>query len=158
MNYNYLGNFSWLIPNKLGGSDIPGRYNELAQDLKWLKSQGVGAIVTLTEQPLSQRELKGFEYLHIPIIDMTAPAFEQIEEFVQFTGSRIRKKKPVVAHCHAGIGRTGTMLACYLVSKGAEPKKALQEVKLKRGYDLFTPEQYEAVQLYSWARKTGAKR
>jgi len=158
MDYNYLGNFSWLIRKKLAGSDIPGRYSELAQDLEWLKARGIGAIVTLTEQSLPRKELKGFEYLHIPVVDMTAPTTGQIEKFIKFIDRMAKKNKPVVAHCHAGIGRTGTMLACYLVSKGYEPKKALSEVKYRRGYDLFTPEQHEAVELYSWAKIKGAKR
>ena len=153
----YLGNFSWVIPKKLGGCDLPGRYSELAHDVAWLGEQGVGAIVTLTEQPLSREALDGMEYLHIPVIDMTAPTFEQIEQFVKFVDRMSRKKKCVVVHCHAGIGRTGTMLASYLVAKGAEPKKALEEVRRTRGYDLFTPEQYEAVELYHWARTRKAK-
>ncbi|VVC03045.1 Dual specificity phosphatase, catalytic domain [Candidatus Burarchaeum australiense] len=157
MNSTYFGNFSCVLPKKLGGCDLPGRYNHIDEDLKWLKAQGVGAIVTLTEQRLSSEKLGSFEYLHIPVIDMTAPTFAQMDKFVKFAARMIRKNKAVVAHCHAGIGRTGTMLACYLVSAGYEPRKALEQVKRTRGYDLFTPEQYEAVELYYWAKERGAR-
>jgi len=38
----------------------------------------------------------------------------------------------VLAHCRGGYGRTGTMLACYLVSRGWEAEKAMAEVRRRR--------------------------
>lgn len=158
MDYRYLGNFSWLLERRLGGSDLPGRYNHIDDDLEWLHGKGVRALVSLTEQKLSSPKLRRFKYLHMPVVDMTAPSEGQIDSFVRFVDSMWREKRPSVVHCHAGIGRTGTMLACYLVSKGREPPKALELLKRKRGYGLFTPEQYEAVELYFWRKRTAGKR
>jgi atypical dual specificity phosphatase len=158
MEYKYLGNFSWLLDNKLAGCDLPGRYNHIDDDLDYLHSRGVRALVSLTEQKLSSPKLKKFSYLHMPIVDMTAPGEQQIDSFVRFVDRMWAEKKPSVVHCHAGIGRTGTMLACYLVSKGNEPPKALELLKQKRGYGLFTPEQYEAVELYFWRKKAASSR
>jgi len=35
-------------------------------------------------------------------------------------------------HCGAGLGRTGTVLACYLVSRGLTAEQAIGEVRLAR--------------------------
>ncbi len=141
----YLGNFSWVVRGKVAGADMPGRFNSLKFDLEWFRGQGIGAIVSLSESPLPKKSVSGFEYLHIPMRDMAAPSAEQIREFLEFAKRMEKGKKPVLVHCHAGIGRTGAMLACYLVGNGYKAEEALDIVRRSRGYGLFTQEQYSAV-------------
>jgi protein-tyrosine phosphatase len=38
----------------------------------------------------------------------------------------------VYVHCHAGIGRTGTVAACWLVRQGRAPSDALAELQRLR--------------------------
>ena len=141
----YHGNFSWAMDGKIAGADMPGRFSSLESDLEWFFRQGVRVIVTLTESPLPAKSVGRFEYLHMPIKDMGSPDYREILKFVSFADRMIAKKKPVLVHCNAGIGRTGTMLACFLVSNGFKAAEALDIVKRKRGYGLFTEDQYSAV-------------
>ncbi|MCK6467601.1 MAG: dual specificity protein phosphatase family protein [Candidatus Brocadia sinica] len=122
----------------------------IVADLEFLKDNGIEAIVSLTELPLPKTLIEefGFEYKHIPIADLTSPTQEQIEEFVTFVNGLIFSKKRIVVHCDAGIGRTGTMLACYLVSKGYNAKKAIAEVRKRRPGSIETMEQEDTIIKY----------
>lgn len=55
----------------------------------------------------------------------------------------------IAVHCHAGLGRTGLAIACYLVSaKGFDPKEAVQEVRRGRPGALQTKEQVGFVTIF----------
>ena len=139
--------FSWLIENEIAGM---GRPLDLRKDLEFLQDQGIGGIVSLTETPLQQSLINefGFEYRHLPVPDFTAPDHIQIEQFITFVRRINRKKRAVVCHCFAGRGRTGTMLACYLVSRGRAAKEAIREVRRIRPGSIETASQEEAVEHY----------
>ncbi|GAN33696.1 MAG: protein phosphatase [Candidatus Brocadia sp. AMX2] len=140
-------NFSWVIQDEIAGMARP---LSIVADLEFLKDNGIEAIVSLTELPLPKTLIEefGFEYKHIPIADLTSPTQEQIEEFVTFVNGLIFSKKRIVVHCDAGIGRTGTMLACYLVSKGYNAKKAIAEVRKRRPGSIETMEQEDTIIKY----------
>jgi len=116
-------------------------------DFEFLKGEGFEAIVSLTESPLSEVLIEkfGFSVKHIPVMDFEAPTLEQIEDFVVFAENARSEGKKLVVHCDAGIGRTGTILACYLVSKGYNAADAIEEVRTKRPGSLETIEQEEVV-------------
>ena len=64
-------------------------------------------------------------YRHIPVVDETAPTQTQVDEFVAFVDEMLDQGQAVLAHCRGGYGRTGTMLACYLVSRGWGAEEAM---------------------------------
>ena len=104
-------NFSWLIENKLAGSAIPTSIDEV----KWVIDQGVKSIVTVREEPLDDEWVNEVKYLHIMSNDMGVPEFVDLGSAVDFIHRRITNNEPVMVHCLAGLGRTGTILACYLI-------------------------------------------
>ena len=61
--------------------------------------------------------------------------------------------RPVVVTCYAGLGRTGVVLACYLVQHGYAPAAAIDHLRQLRPRSVITPEQEAAVYAYAEAIK-----
>ena len=147
-----IRNFSWIIEGEIAGMAKPA---SSVYDFEFLKDNGFEAIVSLSELPLSEVLIEefGFTVKHIPVRDFEAPTLEQIENFVAFAENARSEGKKLVVHCDAGIGRTGTMLACYLVSKGYSATDAIEEVRIRRPGSLETIEQEEVVLKYEGKSK-----
>jgi len=143
--------FGWVIDGELAGMGQPGLVSPLEMDLVRLKKRGVGAVVSLTEQPLDATAVgaSGLDVLHMPIRDMMAPSIGDIERFVDFVEAALGDDKPVAVHCFAGRGRTGTMLACFLVHRGADPAQAIEAVRVQRPGSIETDTQVVAVLEYA---------
>jgi len=122
-------NFSWLIENKLAGSAIPTSIDEV----QWAIEQGVKSIVTIREDPLNDDWVKDVNYLHVSSNDMGVPEFADLTYAIDFIHRRITNNEPVMVHCLAGMGRTGTILACYLVKyQNLSADDAIQKVREER--------------------------
>ncbi|HID24363.1 MAG TPA: hypothetical protein EYP14_18450, partial [Planctomycetaceae bacterium] len=108
------------------------------------------AIVSLTESPLPKSLIEefGFEYHHVPVRDFTAPTLKQVDQLVRFITQRRERGKVVAVHCGAGLGRTGTVLSCYLVSRGYSAEDAIDKVRSVRPGSVETRGQEELVRLY----------
>ena len=138
---NLPGNFSWLEKSKIAGCARPVTEGEL----KAVKEQGIQAIVSLTGTPLNPDAVSriGFEYLHSHISG--APSIKQLDHIIQFVERENAQSKPVLVHCGEGKGRTGTVLAAYLVYHGLSADEAIRMVREKRPGSIENLEQENAI-------------
>ena len=56
---------------------------------------------------------------------------------------------PVAVHCGAGLGRTGVVLASYLVTTGMSASSAIAKVRKLRPHSIETDEQAESVEWFA---------
>jgi len=140
-------NFSWLEESKVAGSARP----ETAFDLESIKQEGIRAIISLTGTPLNPQTVRrlGFEYLHSHISG--TPAFDQLNGIIQFINEQNSSSRSVLVHCAEGMGRTGTVLAAYLVSHGLGADEAIRHVREKRPGSILTTEQEKAIREFQIA-------
>ncbi|MHC4955518.1 MAG: phosphatase domain-containing protein [Planctomycetota bacterium] len=135
-------NFSWLVPGRVAGMARP-----YADAANWLGEQGVTAVVSLTLSPPS--DLGEFTLLHAPVPDMTPPSLDQLLRIVGFMQQTVEEGGSVAVHCTAGMGRTGTILAAYLVANGSGSGTAIAEVRAQRPGSIETPAQEEVVRRFA---------
>jgi atypical dual specificity phosphatase len=140
-------NFSWVIEDKLAGSGLPVTENEF----KWVVDKGIKSIVTVREVPLPSEWFDGgdIDYLHLRVEDFGAPTVEEMDEVVNFIDRTISSGRAVLVHCAAGKGRTGAVLAAYIVKKqNLTAKHAIEKIRIMRPGSVQSIMQETALYMY----------
>lgn len=138
-------NFSWVIKEELAGSGLPTTHDEM----EWVRSQGVKAVLTMTETSLPESWTTDIKYMHLPTPDYGVPEVEDIDSAVDFMHEMITDGRPVMVHCAAGRGRAGTMLCCYLVKyKGLSAKQAITKIRRQRPHSVQSEIQEITISMY----------
>jgi atypical dual specificity phosphatase len=99
--------------------------------LRAVRNAGIDVLVSLTVDALSERPLQRHNILgwHFPIVGMGVPRLEQVLSLMDALSRELHQGKKIAFHCTAGVGRTGTMLACHLVWRGKSAPSAITRVR-----------------------------
>ncbi|MGL4423999.1 MAG: dual specificity protein phosphatase 23 [Gemmataceae bacterium] len=135
--------FSWIDEPRVAGLAYP----HALEDLQWLRANGVQVLLSLTESPPPRQAINeaGLLSIHVPIPDMNPPSEQQLNQIIAAIRKANATEMGVAVHCAAGRGRTGTVLAAHLVSKGLSALEAIRRVRELRPGSIETPEQERAV-------------
>ena len=135
----------WVEPGRLMAGEYPGDWSERTarKKLRALIESGVRTFVDLTEEG----ELESYDdwlakearaagvdvaYHRHSIRDLDVPTSEGMRAILDLIESAIDADAPVYVHCWGGIGRTGTVVCCWLVERGLSGEQALVEIALLR--------------------------
>ena len=149
--------FTWVREARLAASGRPYSKGQV----EWLRANGVTAILTLTEEPLPSDWTRGIETHHISLRDHAPLTTRQMKLGADYIASSLSEGKVVLVHCLAGKGRTGCVLAAYLMAyEGKTASQAMGELRSSRFGSVEGPQErnvleFEAEALRGWS--TGAR-
>ncbi|MGB3468888.1 MAG: dual specificity protein phosphatase family protein [Cyclobacteriaceae bacterium] len=131
-----LTSFYWILKDKLAGSGMPGVYENEEDGLNCIEENKITHVVSLIEEnPDEVFDKIDVKHLHFPIIDMSVPDIRQLKRLLVDIKQYIEEGGAVLVHCKAGMGRTGVVIASYLVSQGYDADEAIKEIrKINPGY------------------------
>ncbi len=135
--------FGFLNPYKIAGMGEPWSM-KLERTFQLLKQNGIGAILTLTEDDLYGPDYvkSGFIHHHEPIDDCEPPDKKGMDRAVEFIDSLLEKGVGVSVHCYEGRGRTGTILCGWLgLKESLGFEDALKRLYELRPHNVITPSQ-----------------
>lgn len=135
--------FSWIDKPHFAALALP----ESKEDLEWLRQHGIEVLISLTEEPLRRDWVNdtGILVVHEPIDDMAAPTQEQLDRCVSAIARAQERNMGVAVHCGAGLGRTGVVIAAYLVHRGQAAREAIAAVRRLRPGSIETEDQAATV-------------
>src|SRR5262245_59221501 len=136
----------WLVPGRLLAGEYPGARTkeEARRKLRSFLDAGVTFFLDLTEEdeglepyaPLLQEEAnarkRNVVHRRLPITDLDVPTTERMSEIQQTIAAALESGQTVYVHCWGGIGRTGTVVGCYLVEQEVSVAEALTEIERRR--------------------------
>ena len=134
------------------------RYPRDDRTLRELADAGVRLVVNLHPRAHPAERLTRLDLteLHLPVADFTPPSTEQLATGVAAIREAVASGQRVAVHCGGGLGRTGTLVACYLVDGGLSADEAIAEVRRLRPGSVETPAQEAAVRDFAKRRLRSA--
>jgi protein-tyrosine phosphatase len=136
-----IPNSYWLPGHRILAGEYPSEFNARAASKRIgaLLDAGITCFLDLThEHELEPYDLlladeaaaRGIRvsYIRLPIRDMRVSTPREMSTILDTIDSFVAEGGKVYVHCWGGVGRTGTVVGCHLVSKGMAPDDALAEV------------------------------
>ena len=131
-------------PGKLAMAARPRGGDWLEDEIKSWQQAKIHTVLSLLEpaeetsldleDEANQAKHQGMRFISLPIPDRQVPSSEsELTAILEKIDADLASGKNVVVHCRQGIGRTGLVVACLLVTKGLSPELAVKKITAVRG-------------------------
>ena len=171
-----IPNSYWVRPGCFAAGEYPGAPDPgtAAAKLRDLLESGIDHFIDLTEaeEPLEPYDQLARKEAHLlgkevqwerhPIVDVSIPRNpEQMTGILDAIDTALDSGDTIYLHCWGGVGRTGTVIGCWLVRHGLTGDEALAQVAewwsgmAKARWDRSSPETHQQREyVLSWREST----
>ena len=127
----------WVEPGRLLAGAYPGAVEDAAavERIALFGAAGIDFFLDLTEEGELRPYLDGIaplEHRRISIRDFTCPSSDDMRAILDALDDALGRGRRVYVHCWGGIGRTGTVIGCWLVRHGRSAEEALDLIADRR--------------------------
>jgi protein tyrosine phosphatase len=143
----------WVVPNYFLAGAYPGSKDiqEALEKVSGLVNCGIRRIINLMEEHETNygnerfvpyenilRDISGSVEVTVqvtrhPIRDLNVPSRKEMTQILDTIDRFLEEGLPVYVHCWGGVGRTGTVVGCYLIRHGmADQSDVLDRISFLR--------------------------
>lgn len=131
----------WVLPQQLLAGEYPRTWDDASAQAKvdFFIHAGVKAFIDLTREDdllepyahlLHTHAPQDITYQHFRIQDQSVPkSVSETEHILDAIDDHLRHHRMVYVHCWGGIGRTGTIIGCWLSRHGSQGDAALRRLR-----------------------------
>ncbi len=133
----------WVEEGNFLAGEYPGSYSplEMQRRMDAFLECGIRTFIDLTHphellpyEPVLKEQARLYDnmavYHRFAIRDHSIPSAQTMSLILDTIDSAIQSGSPVYVHCWGGVGRTGTVVGCYLVRHGMSAEEALKRVDM----------------------------
>lgn len=139
------GDLNWIVPGKLLALAGPTAHNwPITKFIEYAHKHEIGCMVRLNRAHYPAEELTKtgkIEHVEMFMHDGTNPTPQNVRDFINIVERMSSKGRAVAVHCRAGLGRTGTMIASYLLFQYARDRETKRNHPSNCPCGRKTPEQ-----------------
>ena len=127
----------WVDVGRLLAGEYPSEPGEAEAEEKraLLRAAGIDFFLDLTEEdelPPYDGAIAPLEHRRMCIQDFSCPSPDEMTAILDTIEDALERGRRVYLHCWGGIGRTGTVVGCWLVRHGRSPNEALELIAERR--------------------------
>ncbi|GMT14437.1 hypothetical protein PFISCL1PPCAC_5734 [Pristionchus fissidentatus] len=144
------GDFNWILPGKILSfcgphekSVVENGYPYHAPEVyfDYFREHNVTTIVRLNTRMYDAKRFTdgGFDHVDLFFIDGSTPSDDIVRKFIKVVDTA---KGGVAIHCKAGLGRTGTLIACWMMKEyGISAPECMAWLRICRPGSVIGPQQ-----------------